>query len=186
MRDKTKWLFARTLADMLGEKSLEKIHVNELCERCGEHRQLFYYHFRDKYDLVAWIYDQEYAAAISSPQCTDYRSLVILMLENLWEHREFYRKAFADKTQNSIERHIHETNLEESGRLLRRYCGVRKLSREQTHAILFHSFGSVGTAIEWLRGNLKATPAELADWHFSHIPDFLREAHEAEVLEHKR
>ena len=56
----TKWLFAKTLRDMLRENTLRQIKVIDLCKACGTDRQTFYYHFRDKYDLVAWIYEQTF------------------------------------------------------------------------------------------------------------------------------
>lgn len=74
----------------------------------------------------------------------------------------FYRRAFADKSQSSIEWHIHESNLAHSLDLLRRHAGVRNATDEQVHAIMFHSLGSVGATAVWLRGNLEATPEQLA------------------------
>lgn len=53
LRDYTKRLFANTLADMMRTTPLKKIRVKDLCARCGAEQQSFYYHFRDKYDLVA-------------------------------------------------------------------------------------------------------------------------------------
>lgn len=181
MKNRTKWRFARELESMLHEMPLAKVQVKELCARCDERRQVFYYHFQDKYALVAWIYDQDYNAAEIDSESQDYQTLVVTMLGRLWEHREFYRWAFADKSQNSIERYIHEQNLEESKHMLLVHSGVKELTNEQRHAILFHSFGSVGTVVEWLRGNLKATTKELASWHCERMPSFLREAHEADV-----
>ena len=183
MRDRTKRLFALELVAMLNEMPLEKVHVKDLCERCGERRQLFYYHFQDKYALVAWMYDQEYNEAAKEIEGQGYHALVEKMLEKLWEDRGFYRKAFADKSQNSIEWHIHDENLRTAEAMLKKHLGVKGLSDEQRHAILFHSFGSVGTAIEWLRGNLHATPSQLADWHVERMPAFLRRAYEAEIQE---
>lgn len=181
MKNRTKKRFACALAEILDEKPLEKIQIKALCERCGERRQVFYYHFKDKYDLVAWIYDQDYHLGEQEAEDADYLTLVTNMFSRFWEHRDFYRKAFADRSQNSIEWHIHETNLELSIDLLKEYAGVKTVTSEQIHAILFHSFGSVGTTAEWLRGNLKAAPADLASWHCERMPAFLREAHEASI-----
>lgn len=38
---------------LLGEKPLEDITVNELCERAGVRRTTFYKHFKDKFDYIA-------------------------------------------------------------------------------------------------------------------------------------
>lgn len=41
-------------ADALKEH--RKIRVTEIYARAGVERLTFYYHFKDKYDLVAWIF----------------------------------------------------------------------------------------------------------------------------------
>ena len=65
LRDYTKQLFADTLQAMMREMPLQKVMVKELCERCGAERQSFYYHFKDKYDLIAWIFLRDYEASLS-------------------------------------------------------------------------------------------------------------------------
>ncbi len=181
MRDRTKRVLADELEQMLHEMSLEKIRVKDLCERCGERRQLFYYHFQDKYALIAWIYDQEYSYVADREAVKDYQDLVCKVLERFWARRDFYRRAFADKSQNSIEWHIHQENIRATQDLLRQHAGVKKMTNAQLHDVMFHSFGSVSTVVEWLCGNLVATPAELASWHCAHMPAYLRKVHEEDV-----
>jgi len=72
-KDRTKRLFAAELEAMLREMPLSRVRVNALCERCGAQRQAFYYHFRDKYDLVAWIFEQDFRAGAEDAGCAGYR-----------------------------------------------------------------------------------------------------------------
>lgn len=44
------------LKDMMKTKKLEDINVTALCRKCGIHRQTFYYHYTDIYDLIAAIF----------------------------------------------------------------------------------------------------------------------------------
>lgn len=37
-----------------------KISVGDICEKCEMNRKSFYYHFKDKYDLINWIYSTEF------------------------------------------------------------------------------------------------------------------------------
>ena len=39
---------------LMKEKPFAKISVIDICEGCGMNRKSFYYHFKDKYDLVNW------------------------------------------------------------------------------------------------------------------------------------
>ena len=55
MAEITKNWIAGKMRELLKQKPLDKIRVTEICQAAGIERPTFYYHFRDKYDLVAWI-----------------------------------------------------------------------------------------------------------------------------------
>lgn len=46
------------------ELFFEKINIAQICERCNMNRKSFYYHFKDKYDRVNWIFDTEFIALL--------------------------------------------------------------------------------------------------------------------------
>lgn len=61
------------------KKDLQKISVADIVENCGINRQTFYYHFKDKYDLVNWIYYNEVVAAVTQNRIQEDWSGVVLM-----------------------------------------------------------------------------------------------------------
>ena len=58
MAERTKIWIADAMKRLLVKKSLEKIFVTEICREAKIERPTFYYHFKDKYDLMAWIFCQ--------------------------------------------------------------------------------------------------------------------------------
>jgi len=89
----TKRMFAVELEVMMAAMPLSKVRVAELCARCGVERRVFYYHFKDKYDLVAWMFEQDRAAAAAT--CGPYtREFYAEAHRLLWDRRDFYRRAF--------------------------------------------------------------------------------------------
>lgn len=48
----TKRALAHALKELMEEKNFSKISVADICEKCDMNRKSFYYHFKDKYDLV--------------------------------------------------------------------------------------------------------------------------------------
>ena len=62
----TQKAIAESIKALMKKKSLEKITVSDIVRNCGLNRQTFYYHFKDKYDLVSWIYRNEIVATMSS------------------------------------------------------------------------------------------------------------------------
>ena len=59
MSNITKKAIAASLKNLLKEKKLNKITVQDIADDCGINRQTFYYHFQDVYDLVEWICIQD-------------------------------------------------------------------------------------------------------------------------------
>lgn len=104
----TKRALASALKAQLKEEPFSKISISDICERCEMNRKSFYYHFKDKYDLVNWIFDTEFAAeAASEYSCVgDYLSALSLYL---YENRDFYRYALRIEGQNEFAAHFHET-----------------------------------------------------------------------------
>lgn len=58
----TKRALATSLKELMLEQPFDKINVAQICARCNMNRKSFYYHFKDKYDLVNWIFDTEFIA----------------------------------------------------------------------------------------------------------------------------
>ena len=56
---KTEHRLAEALKNMMSELPLEEISVAALTRRCKVHRQTFYYHFNDIYDLLALVFLNE-------------------------------------------------------------------------------------------------------------------------------
>lgn len=56
MADRTKIWIADTMKRLMVRQSLDKIRVTDICKEAEIERPTFYYHFKDKYDLVAWIF----------------------------------------------------------------------------------------------------------------------------------
>ena len=99
MRDRTKELFAAAMEEMLAETPLSKVRVGDLCQRAGAGRQTFYYHFRDKYDVVAWIFERDYRLAEEDAGLGNAQGVVTDALERMWERRAFYREAFEGRSR---------------------------------------------------------------------------------------
>jgi len=108
----TKQALAASLRELMEEVPFDKINVGQICERCGMNRKSFYYHFKDKYDLVNWIFDTEFIslAAGSFPAQTycERWDLIEKVCKYFYDNRDFYRRALQIKGQNSFPDHFAE------------------------------------------------------------------------------
>ncbi len=96
----SKLALAAALKSLMVKQPLEKITVGDICASCGMSRKGFYYHFKDKYDLVNWIFYYEFVLQLyAEPQgnvWTFYERVCSYFAEN----RDFYLSAFAVRGQN--------------------------------------------------------------------------------------
>ncbi|MGN1028390.1 MAG: TetR/AcrR family transcriptional regulator C-terminal domain-containing protein [Faecousia sp.] len=104
----TKRALAVALKELMEEKPFAKISVADICEKCNMNRKSFYYHFRDKYDLVNWIFDTEFICVIRRQGASANWDLLEALADYFYDNRNFYRKALRVEGQNSFSEHFHE------------------------------------------------------------------------------
>ena len=177
LRDSTRRLFADTIQKMMEKESLDRIRVKDLCRLCGADRQTFYYHFRDKYDLIAWIYAGDYSRALESTEGACSLDHAAAILEEMWRKRTFYRKAFTDKSQNAVSRYIYSYYVELGTEAVRSRLGPEALTAEALYDIRSHAFACLGHTIEWLEGKNSYSPAELARLQYRSMPPVLKDGY---------
>ena len=108
----TKRALAGALRELMVDIPFEKIQVAHICERCDMNRKSFYYHFKDKYDLLNWIFDTDFIAFVQ--KFSDSQSLEQRVDElravcgYFYDNRDFYRKALKTEGQNSFSEHFRE------------------------------------------------------------------------------
>lgn len=111
----TKRALADSLKELMVEQPFDKINVAQICERCAMNRKSFYYHFKDKYDLVNWIFDTEFIALLKDENLdtthSNYKerwAFIEKICRYFYQNHEFYRRALQIKGQNSFCDHFRE------------------------------------------------------------------------------
>jgi len=177
MKDRTKAMFADALLTLLENKDLSKVRVLELCKLCGTDRQTFYYHFQDKYDLVAWIYERDLQETFLENPHTPSKEQIEFLLRRLEKRQFFYSKAFQDMTQNSLFHYMHTANCRITQSVAVERAGGRELTEKELFSIKFVSYAWVCSIAEWINNRCISAPEVFADHLFSNYvfahPDFL-------------
>ncbi|MGI6343508.1 MAG: TetR/AcrR family transcriptional regulator C-terminal domain-containing protein [Bacillota bacterium] len=104
----TKLALSQAMKELLAERPLEKIRVADITERCKLNRQTFYYHFKDKYDLVHWIFYTEFLADIQGSFESFGWELIERICDYFYRNRAFYRNALSVRGQNSFTDYFDE------------------------------------------------------------------------------
>lgn len=153
----TKNALASALKHLMKEQGFEKISVSEICEECGMNRKSFYYHFRDKYDLVNWIFYMDFLGKLQLASYTNGWEALRDLCNKFYDERDFYLEALKIEGQNSFHDYVIET--------------IRPLVAFFTEDIFeggpekdfFYEFFAdafLHSILRWLEGNMQMTPDE--------------------------
>lgn len=99
---------AQALKQLMACQPFEKITVGDICEHCGMSRKGFYYHFKDKYDLLNWIFYTEFVVHLYERPEENLWSFYENICTYFYENRAFYVNAFAVEGQNSFSEYFCE------------------------------------------------------------------------------
>ena len=98
---RTKKEFAEALIALAEKKEIEKITVQDLLDACDASRQTFYNHFRDKYDLINWIYSDAANEALKLYRSEEPLLIGVQRIYSMFTHIGPFlsrRSAWMDKT----------------------------------------------------------------------------------------
>lgn len=178
----TKLQFAATLEEMLQTTPMDKIRITALCKKCGTIPQTFYYHFHDKYELVAWIFRYDFAQVYNDTHAKFSPATITANLTQMAKRRLFYQKTYSEHAQNSIDQYIQRFNVQTASQAIEAYF-ERPVTKQQLMHIKYHSYGMMGLFKEWLKDDTTQTITEIAAFQYALTPDFLRKAYQNYAFE---
>ena len=167
----TKKALAAALKSLMQTQAFEKISVGEICEMCELSRKSFYYHFKDKYDLVEWIFHTEFITAVTAARVTDRWSFVRALCDYFYRERAFYAKLFHLTGQHSFRQYFSEYLFQTIEPFLRPNISLEAQQNENYRFFISFISDAVFVAIfRWLDEGAQTPPGQ-----FVHRLQFIAE-----------
>ena len=156
----TKRALASALKELMEETPFSKISVSDICQACDMNRKSFYYHFKDKYDLVNWIYYTETLPYMGSfSDRAHWTDGLKALCHYLQDNRRFYINALDLPGQNSFQEYLTQFAHALVRSLAEDLMGQRRIPEEELEFIAdFYAFAFVGLIIKWARMGMKQEP----------------------------
>ena len=169
MAEITKLWIADKMRELMKHKPIEKIRVTEICKAAEIERPTFYYHFKDKYDLVAWMF-------CTDAYGTDITSVASAAAGMNKMKREilFYKRAYDDTTQNALWRYMLEYFVNRYTDLAKEKLGTEILDTQLAYSIRFYCMGSVGMTQEWVLQDNITSAETVVQMMFASMPEVMR------------
>ncbi len=156
----TKKALAAALKQLMEEKPFEKINVGDICERCEMNRKSFYYHFKDKYDLVNWIFDTEIISLVQEDVYGNIWDAMLKLSRYFYDNRNFYRKALCISGQNSFSEHFHSLLCP---MIMTRLCDIQSEKEVKEFQVNFITDAIMMAFQRWIVYNGSITPEEFVE-----------------------
>ena len=168
MAEITKLWIADKMKDLMKQKPIDKIRVTEICKAAEIERPTFYYHFKDKYDLVAWIFFQ-------SANQTDVVSLksAAESMKRMKQDFIFYKRAYEDSSQNALWAYMLEYFVQRYEKLAKEKLCTDVLDTQLKFSIRHYCYGSVGMTKEWLLYDNTTSAEVVVEMMFNSMPQRL-------------
>lgn len=172
----TKDLLAESLKELCEIKSADKVTIRELTQNCGLTAPTFYNNFRDKYELMAWIYDCEVEKTITQlGKNFSFEEVVYLWIKILLEDEKFYRNLLKNAVgQNSFR---YATN-DYAINLMQAWLQERhEVSDDVNNCLRFYMRAISETINDWFLSRCEYSPRVLAkllvEWMPAPLKPFL-------------
>ncbi len=173
---RTKKLLANAIMELAETMPVSKIKITDICEKAELNRQSFYYHFRDKYDLVAWIFFCEFEADAGKFDKINGEEMIISLTCKLEKNRSFYRNAFLDDNQNNLPDYMLNLYINMELDALKKYYGTEELDDDLVYDTKSYSYGCILHTKEWLTGKDKMSAETFAKRMYRDMPEELKKA----------
>lgn len=170
-----KRVLANSLMELAEETPIEKITIQNIVKNCNSGRQTFYNHFRDKNDLINWIYEHSFEETIhewdTNSNILDCHCAVFkIFLKN----KGFFIKTVKLSGQNSFPEFLFEITRDFYLDYITHKFGKEHLTKELRHAIDFNCYGDVSMCINWIKNGMKESPEYMAQQNINNFPLILK------------
>ena len=154
--------FAASGMSLLQTCPFDKLTILQICNHSGLGRQTFYNHFKDKYDLVNWIYDSRAAEIFSAFELDlDWSAVVCKIFIHFLEHKKYYRNIIKSNAQNSFSNYLVEHTRQYYINGIKVHHGAEEMNSKLLYTIEFNTYGAVNMSLKWIENGMKESPEEM-------------------------
>ena len=160
MAQMTKRALEASLKNLLLQKPLNKITINDITEDCGISRMTFYYHFKDIYDLVEWSCMGDAARALEGKKTYDtWQEGFLNIFRAVQANKPFvmnvYRSVSRERVEQYLKPLIHNLVL---GVIEEKSAEMAVSEADKSFIAYFYEYAFIGIMLDWISENMKGDP----------------------------
>ena len=176
-RKTTKEILAESFRELAADRAIDKITVQEIVSNCTYSSATFYRHFKDKYDLISWLFVQatkENLDRIGTDGCV----WIDTLLDGIRSYEQ-YRKYVVNALKHTSGREsfiniMNETEIEFIELEIKRKLGQDTVPENLAAIVRIYCYGSGQYLCSWLMDSKPVSCEKVAEALEASIPEPLR------------
>lgn len=159
----TKKLIAQSLKSLLRSKPLERITISDISDTCGMNRKTFYYHFRDVYDLIEWIFQEEAIQRIQEYTLRgDPQEALTFVLQFLSDNAQICRGLLQSMGRDHLRLLLHKDVAQLFDAFIRQHSQNLSVSKEYKEFLAcYYADAIVSSILTWFENGMRESPQKL-------------------------
>lgn len=161
----TKLAIAQSLKNLLQQKPLNKITISEIAEGCGINRMTFYYHFKDIYDLVEWICQEDVRAILKkNSDYTTWQQGLLQIFSAVQENKIFILNVYRCIHQEQLEKFLQPLLDNLALNVIRQNLDGHTVSdTDQAFIARVYTYIFLGAILDWVKEDMQPAPQQIVD-----------------------
>lgn len=138
------------------KNAFRKITVQNITDKSKLNRQTFYYHFKDMYDLLEWIYRTEIFKCINEEGNKDWKNILLHTIKYAEKNKAFVRNTARSLKKETIEKFLYPFVYDWTLLFFNDTCKNILMKQDDKDFLLkFLTFAFVDMMIDWTEQGMK-------------------------------
>lgn len=159
----TKRALEESLKNLLLQKPLNKITINDIAEDCGINRMTFYYHFKDIYDLVEWSCLEDAHRALNDKKTYEtWQEGLINIFNAVLDNKPFVMNVYRCVHREQVEKYLSPLVDDlVMGVINEEAVRIRVRDEDKEFIAKVYSYVLIGVMLDWIKDDMQEEPKEV-------------------------
>lgn len=164
MSDLTKQALITSFKKLLETEPFDKITISDITNDCGLSRQTFYYHFRDIFDMIRWIYNSESLNEIGGRGgYGTWQDKIRELFDYTLNNKSLILGTFNSKCRNDLVGYYMDVSIRKISDIVEMKSDGDIAEKDKKFIASVYAYAFVGIIVDWISDGMKESSEEMVD-----------------------
>ena len=164
MSDLTKQALIASFKKLLETEPFDKITISDITNDCGLSRQTFYYHFRDIFDMIRWIYNSESLNEIGGRGgYGTWQDKIRELFDYTLNNKSLILGTFNSKCRNDLVGYYMDVSIRKISDIVKMKSDGDIAEKDKKFIASVYAYAFVGIMVDWISDEMKESSEEMVD-----------------------